>query len=267
MVRYLRLIIPICVAIHATYAQQQQAVISNRIVAQAQAQSHAQFQQQLRGPSTSTIPAASYVAQQQVVVAAAANNNIAPQQQAQQQLGPSAAAIPAAATTPSFETTQSARQLQLEIAVGNSDQYAESVLTIKQSPKAGIGIGANLHNQVGQLLSMTTEMVQTAKILAQNERTLSEGKNLMVKARGLFSQAVNFIQQQEPTNTNTKEQELNDERDLLRKNTVDNTHYIETAVDDEGDDERALRVTRQLYETVRIFNVSNSYRVVCVNSV
>lgn len=265
MVRYLRLIIPICVAIHATYAQQQQAVISNRIVAQAQAQSHAQFQQQLRGPSTSTIPAASYVAQQQVAVAA--NNNIAPQQQAQQQLGPSAA-IPAAATTPSFETTQSARQLQLEIAVGNSDQYAESVLTIKQSPKAGIGIGANLHNQVGQLLSMTTEMVQTAKILAQNERTLSEGKNLMVKARGLFSQAVNFIQQQEPTNTNTKEQELHDERDLLRKNTVvDNTHYIETAVVDEGDDERALRVTRQLYETVRIFNVSNSYRVVCVNSV
>ena len=265
MVRYYqRLIIPTCVAIHAAYAQQQQAVIANdnRIVAQAQAQ----FQQQLRGPSTSTIPAASYVAQQQVAVAA--NNNIAPQQQAQQQLGPSAAAIPAAATTPSFETTQSARQLQLEIAVGNSDQYAESVLTIKQSPKAGIGIGANLHNQVGQLLSMTTEMVQTAKILAQNERTLSEGKNLMVKARGLFSQAVNFIQQQEPTNTNTKEQELHDERDLLRKNTVvDNTHYIETAVDDEGDDERALRVTRQLYETVRIFNVSNSYRVVCVNSV
>ena len=265
MVRYLRLIIPICVAIHATYAQQQQAVISNRIVAQAQAQSHAQFQQQLRGPSTSTIPAASYVAQQQVAVAA--NNNIAPQQQARQQLGPSVA-LPAAATTPSFETTQSARQLQLEIAVGNSDQYAESVLTIKQSPKAGIGIGANLHNQVGQLLSMTTEMVQTAKILAQNERTLSEGKNLMVKARGLFSQAVNFIQQQEPTNTNTKEQELHDERDLLRKNTVvDNTHYIETAVVDEGDDERALRITRQLYETVRIFNVSNSYRVVCVNSV
>ena len=265
MVRYYqRLIIPICVAIHAAYAQQQQAVIANdnRIVAQAQAQ----FQQQLRGPSTSTIPAASYVAQQQVVVAVAANNNIAPQQQAQQQLGPSAA-IPAAATTPSFETTQSARQLQLEIAVGNSDQYAESVLTIKQSPKAGIGIGANLHNQVGQLLSMTTEMVQTAKILAQNERTLSEGKNLMVKARGLFSQAVNFIQQQEPTNTNTKEQELNDERDLLRKNTVDNTHYIETAVDDEGDDERALRITRQLYETVRIFNVRISYRVVCVNSV
>lgn len=139
------------------------------------------------------------------------------------------------------DTTADQFSRRLEVATVNSDEYAESVLTVKQTDTPKYGIGANVYTKLSSVLSMTMEMIETAKLLLQNERTLKEGTKMMEHANTMFREVMDRIQQikadgdSESTNS------------LLRKKYSD-----EDIIKMEEDGRRALELSRQLYATVRL---------------
>ena len=114
----------------------------------------------------------------------------------------------------------------LEIALGNSDELAEAVLTV-QSPKKKIA--PYIEASVSKLLATTIEMIDTAKILLKNQNTLAEGRRLMEKANAFYRNAMSKIQ---------------NDREQWGQENIDNG---ESTLDD---DEKAALLTRRLYQTV-----------------
>lgn len=130
---------------------------------------------------------------------------------------------------------------RLEIA-RDSDEYAEAVLTANV-PKT-FGIGLRDHERITAILATTKEMVDTARMLVQDERTLDQGRDLLERANALFRDVKeHIIRQREMFVSGQK-----DQTDLLRKNLSD--HDIERAAEDE---KRALDVARRIYETMITF--------------
>ena len=137
----------------------------------------------------------------------------------------------------------SPRNHNLEIAVTNSDEYAESVLTISPATSM-IGIGLNDYAQITSILSRTRELIDTAYGLIQHERTLKEGQDMMAKANGMFREVKALIRSRATADGD-------DHRDLLRKKYAD--HDINRV---EEDEQRSLDLTRKMYETVSHFLVA-----------
>lgn len=144
---------------------------------------------------------------------------------------------------------------RLELAVLNSDEFAESKLTT-QSSKYPRGISAQDHAKISSVLDTTMEMVETAKVLVQQERTLKEGKDLMDQANAMFREVKDHIRQRQVKDPAATHAVV--DRELLRKKYSD--HDIQDAA---ADEERGLDVSRRIYETVRgfynciIFDVTN----------
>ena len=119
----------------------------------------------------------------------------------------------------------------LEIALGNSDELAEAVLTVQSPTKK---IAPYIEASVSKLLATTIEMIDTAKILLKNQNTLADGRKLMEKANAFYRSAMSKIQ-------NDREQW-----------GQDNTDNEESTLDD---DEKAALLTRRLYQTVSMMFV------------
>ena len=114
----------------------------------------------------------------------------------------------------------------LEIAKGNSDEYAQAVLTVQSPTKK---IAPYIEASVSKLLATTIEMIDTAKILLKNQNTLADGRKLMEKANTFYRSAMSKIQ---------------DEKERWGQDNIDNG---ESTLDD---DEKAALLTRRLYQTV-----------------
>eukprot|EP00579_Thalassiosira_antarctica_P027789 CAMPEP_0202010548 /NCGR_PEP_ID=MMETSP0905-20130828/17628_1 /ASSEMBLY_ACC=CAM_ASM_000554 /TAXON_ID=420261 /ORGANISM="Thalassiosira antarctica, Strain CCMP982" /LENGTH=323 /DNA_ID=CAMNT_0048569171 /DNA_START=45 /DNA_END=1016 /DNA_ORIENTATION=- len=151
--------------------------------------------------------------------------------------------IPQLATSQQIEESPSRR---LEIAVLNSDEYADSILTI-QAPKSALGIGSHDHAKITSILETTKDLIGKSSVLVQNERTLKDGQEMMEQANAKFLEVKDNIRQ--INDILRREEEDSDKmRHLLRKKYSE--HDVQKA---QEDDERMLDVTRSLYETIITF--------------
>ncbi|KAL7542848.1 hypothetical protein ACHAXR_012946 [Thalassiosira sp. AJA248-18] len=135
---------------------------------------------------------------------------------------------------------------RLELAVLNSDQYAESVLTV-EAPKP-LGIGYHEHARITSILSRTKEMVDTARELVQNEKTLEEGREMLEQATSMFYDVKDHIKKHQNKVQDQALSEEGEHREMLRKKYSE--HDIRKAAEDE---KRALDVARTMYETMITF--------------
>jgi len=152
---------------------------------------------------------------------------------------------------------------RLEIAIGNSDEYASAILTVKD-PSASAQQLPQLqehdHTRITSILDTTRQMIDTSRELVQNERTLSQGQKMLAQANNLFSEVKADIlrhhsstgdnnEREEGATTNTDDEER---RDLLRKKYSE--HDIAAVKEN---DERSLFMTqdisRKVYETMISF--------------
>lgn len=149
---------------------------------------------------------------------------------------------------------------RLELGVVSSDQYAEAVLTV-ENPIATrpLGFGYHDHARITSILSTTKEMIDTARVLVQNERTLQEGKDMMERANAMFREVKEHIIQKNRQHKQREAatysvggvtvQDTNEEhREMLRKKYFE--HDLERA---QEEDARALDVARKIYETMVTF--------------
>lgn len=157
-----------------------------------------------------------------------------------------AADMPAPAMGQQLYAPQAEQSRALEIAYGNSDEYAETVLETRDPPpSAAFGIGARDHERISTALSTMKNMVDTARVLVQNERTYDEGRSMLQRAGDMFREVKEHIIHQREAHDALQEEE---KRDLLRKRYSD--HDVQKATEDE---KRALDVARRIFETMVTF--------------
>jgi hypothetical protein len=121
------------------------------------------------------------------------------------------------------------------VMVGNSNKYAETVVSL-QAPKHSLGIGARNHAKITSILSTTKEVINTAKALIDDERTLKEGTEMMEHANSMFREVKDHI---------AKRALASKAQSMVRRKY--SKHDIQKA---EEDEERALDVARSVFETV-----------------
>jgi len=156
-----------------------------------------------------------------------------------------------AAYIPQFATSQQdkapPRARELEIGIGNSDEYATSVVTV-QAPESSLGIGASDHAKITAILASARDLMENAGFLVENESTAQEGKDMMALADAKFREVQDRILH---INELLTEQE-NQPRGLLRNKYSD--HDVKkTQQEVVADEERALDVSRSMYLTATTF--------------
>lgn len=144
---------------------------------------------------------------------------------------------------------------RLELAVVNEDEMAESVLTVHE-PKP-VRFSGHDHARITTILSTTKEMVDTARVLVQNERTLVEGKEMMEKANAMFVEVKESILRDKKKHEEavaasgglrSAEGGAEEEhREMLGHKYAD--HDLTRALEEE---EGGLDIARKIYETVRM---------------
>ena len=144
-----------------------------------------------------------------------------------------AACLPQLVTSQQHDDQFSPRRL--DVMVGNSDEYAETVVSLL-APERSLGIGLHDHAKITSILSTTKEMINTAKALIDDERTLKEGTEMMEEANSMFGEVKDHIAK--------RALEAEAQGRVRRKYSE---HDIQQAEEDEG---RALDVARSVYEVV-----------------
>jgi len=136
-----------------------------------------------------------------------------------------------------------------ELGVLHSDEYTESVLTLKSSnADVPVGFTAKEHAKIASMLDTTKEIMDTANALIQQESTQMEGRKMMEEATTMFQEVKSHLRQKLPnTDPTATKREVN--RELLRQKY--SNHNVQMAAEDE---ERGLDVSRRIYETVRKFD-------------
>jgi hypothetical protein len=124
----------------------------------------------------------------------------------------------------------------LDVMIGNSDEFAESKVTLRALERP-VGINSQDHAKITSILSTTKELISTANSLINNEETFQAGSEMMEEANALFREATGHIARRMLL--------VGDESHMVRKKYSE--HDIEQAKNDE---ERALDVTRSIYEVV-----------------
>jgi hypothetical protein len=122
---------------------------------------------------------------------------------------------------------------RLDVMIGNSDEYAETVVSL-QAPTKSLRIGFHDHAKIMSIMSTTKEMINTANALIGDSRTLKEGTEMMEEANAMFKEVTDHI----------AKRNLEDQHGMLRKYSE---HDIQQVDEDE---ERALDVARSVYEVV-----------------
>ena len=152
---------------------------------------------------------------------------------------------------------------RLEIAIGNSDEYASAILTVKDpstSAQQLPQLQEHDHTRITSILDTTRQMIDTSRELVQNERTLSQGQKMLAQANNLFREVKADILRHHATPNSsargfdgTAATNVDEERrDLLRKKYSE--HDIAAVKEN---DERSLFMTqdisRKVYETMISF--------------
>ena len=134
---------------------------------------------------------------------------------------------------------------RLQIATLNSDEHAESFLNYVPPKQT---LATDTHAKLATALSTTTEMVNTAKILLQNEQTVDEGRVMMNKANYMFREVMDHAMAEHEKNDNNNDVglDLEAKRDLLRKKYSDHDIHRVT----EESDALEAETARMIYETV-----------------
>ena len=133
---------------------------------------------------------------------------------------------------------------RLQIATLNSDEHAESILNYVPPKQT---LATDTHAKLATALSTTTEMVNTAKILLQNEQTVDEGRVIMNKANYMFREVMDHaMAEHEKNDNNVVGLDLEAKRDLLRKKYSDHDIHRVT----EESDALEAETARMIYETV-----------------
>jgi len=139
---------------------------------------------------------------------------------------------------------------RLEIAVANSDEFAESVLTV-QAGKYPIGVDPDAHAKIVSILLATRQTIGSAQELLKDRRTRKEGRRLMKSASELFREVREHFRQHPQTQEQEEEAAEDiepEQRDLVKKKY--SNHDLLQA---QEDDERALDISRRIYETMITF--------------
>ena len=169
---------------------------------------------------------------------------------------PLAASQQSLADEASSSSAPPARNNNLEITTIKSDEYAESVITIKPHGTL-MGIGPVDHERITRILAKTRDMIDNAYELIQSERTLKEGQDMMTRANAMFGEVKDIIRSRVvPSSSAVSGAAVSGEggemtvaddptRDLLRKKYAD--HDLDRV---EEDEQRALDIARKIYETV-----------------
>ena len=135
---------------------------------------------------------------------------------------------------------------RIEVMVGNSDEYAETVVSI-QAPKRPAGIGAHDHAKITSILATTKEMIVTAKALIDNESTLTEGTEMMEEANAMFRDVKDHISK--------RLLEGKDHGMVRRKYSDHDSQEVN------NNEERALDVARRIFEVVSHRETNFAYAI------
>lgn len=128
---------------------------------------------------------------------------------------------------------------RLEIDSDTSDPFAEAIVFAR--PHEGPGVGATDHARITSILTATKEMMTTARVLFKDPGTQNEANEMLAMATAMFGEVKEFMRERVD-----KVQAAAEEKDrLLRAKYVN--HDVQKAREDE---ERALDITRSIYETV-----------------
>jgi hypothetical protein len=102
-------------------------------------------------------------------------------------------------------------------------------------------VGATDHARITSILTATKEMMTTARVLFKDPGTQNEANEMLAMATAMFGEVKEFMRERVD-----KVQAAAEEKDrLLRAKYVN--HDVQKAREDE---ERALDITRSIYETV-----------------
>lgn len=136
------------------------------------------------------------------------------------------------------------RRLEIH-GVGNSDEYAQTVLTaeVPHPGTFGIGMTTHDHERISRTLITMKSMMETSRILVQNQNTFAEGRDMLKRANDMFREVKNHIIRFREVAI--KETGTEDTRDLMRRRYSD--HDVKTA---EENEEMAQDTARRIYETV-----------------
>lgn len=142
------------------------------------------------------------------------------------------------------------RDMSMELGVVNSDEFAESVLTVhtpKWQPNPGVNVQD--HAKITRILATIKEIIDTSKLMAENERQLRQGQSMMDKANGMFGDLKQWMQTRHLKQQAAMEgKDSNDMRTLRQKKY--SGHDIQTTKEDEG---RAVDIVRKMFETYTTF--------------
>jgi hypothetical protein len=125
-------------------------------------------------------------------------------------------------------SAESASLQQLDVMVGNSDEYAKTIVSLHAAQNA-VGFGADDHAKITSALATVKETIATARALMEDEQTLQAGTELMKAANTAFREVKGHIAE--------------------RKLQHDTGHGVRGLMIQE-DEKRGMDVARQLYEAV-----------------
>lgn len=141
---------------------------------------------------------------------------------------------------PTEQQQQQGEQQQprrLDVLVTNSDEYAETVVSIEAPPsKFAPGINPVEYTRITEALNRANELVELSKRLIQDERTIDKGREMMERAQRRFREVQDRIAKLSSSSADNEGGEGS-----LRKKFAN--HDIQAAREDE---ERAMDVARQV---------------------
>ena len=130
---------------------------------------------------------------------------------------------------------------RLTIDSDSSDPYADASIVFARPHKTH-GVGATDHARITSILSTTKEMMNTARELFKDPGTQVEANEMLAMATAMFGEVKDFMR-----GKHEQAQAATDEERLLRAKYA--SHNIQEAKEDE---ERAIDITRSIYETVSV---------------
>lgn len=128
---------------------------------------------------------------------------------------------------------------------GNSDEYASAELVMYANPNSP-GVGVQDHARISSILENTRALVDRARVLINNQESLDEGKHMLAKASDMFGEVkdIMLVLNAEIAAAPGEQQQ----RKVAERKYAD--HDLQRALEDE---ERAMDVSRQVYETLVTF--------------
>ena len=114
---------------------------------------------------------------------------------------------------------ESVSRKQLDVMVGNSDEYAETIVSI-HPPQVPAGFGYDEHAKITSVLDTVRETIATARELMENEETHQAGTEMMEAANTAYREVTGHIAQRKLQDGDNVQQTQEDEdrgMDVARK--------------------------------------------------